>query len=68
MVWECAIVWLVVPLSVCFIALLLRIVCCNGVKSAHTIRKLQVYDTLLYFSHKQPNDGCFVAETCGCHL
>jgi len=23
---------------------------------------------LLYFLHKQPDDGNFVAETCSCHL
>jgi len=46
MVWECASVWLVVSLCVYFIALLLQIVCCNGVKSAHTICKLLGYDTL----------------------
>jgi len=32
-----------------------------------TICKLQVYNFLLYFSHKHP-DGCYVAETCSCHL
>jgi len=29
---------------------------------------IQVYDFVLYFSHKQPDDGYFVAETCSCHL
>ena len=33
-----------------------------------TLYKLQVYDLLLYFSHKQPDDGCCVTETCSCHL
>jgi len=29
--------------------------------------QLQVYDFLLYFSHKQPNDGYILAETCRYH-
>jgi hypothetical protein len=33
-----------------------------------TICKLQVHDFLLYFSHKQPADCYFVAETCRCLL
>jgi len=28
--------------------------------------KLQVYDFLLYISHKQPDDGYCVADTCSC--
>jgi len=27
-----------------------------------------VYDILLYFSHREPDDGYCVAETCSCHL
>jgi hypothetical protein len=33
-----------------------------------TSYKLQVYDFLFYFSHKQPDDGYFVAEKCNGHL
>jgi len=31
-------------------------------------KKLQVYNFLLHFSDKQPDDGYFVAETCSCLL
>jgi len=31
-----------------------------------TICKLQVYDFLLYFSHKEPDDDYCVADTCSC--
>jgi len=27
-----------------------------------------MYDLVLYFSHKQLDDGYFVAQTCSCHL
>jgi hypothetical protein len=33
-----------------------------------TLCKLQVYDLLLYFSHKQSDDAYFVAETSSCNL
>jgi hypothetical protein len=41
---------------------------CKAQISFLTICKIQVYHFLLYFSHKQPDDGCFVAKTCSCHL
>ena len=37
-------------------------------KSFLTICNLQVQNFLSYFSHKQPDDGYCVAETCSCHL